>query len=80
MLSHQLTRQPPGHADIAVVVDDAAEDVPGHWWIIADVADDISRPSPLFRGVTKIIGLIALLGQRKADIFQFMAFLLRSQK
>ncbi|MCY1558580.1 hypothetical protein D9M68_955280 [compost metagenome] len=29
MLSHQLPGQPPGHADIAVVIDNATEDVPG---------------------------------------------------
>ncbi|MNC42562.1 hypothetical protein D3C75_913800 [compost metagenome] len=29
VLGHQLPGQAPGHADIAVVVDDAAEDVPG---------------------------------------------------
>jgi hypothetical protein len=29
MLGHQLPGQAPGHADVAVVVDDAAEDVPG---------------------------------------------------
>jgi hypothetical protein len=29
MFGYQLPRQPPGHPDIAVVIDNAAENVPG---------------------------------------------------
>jgi hypothetical protein len=47
MFHRELSSQPPAHADIAIVVDDGAEDVPGHVGIIplAWLAD-----APLFRG------------------------------
>ena len=37
VLACQLARQAPGDADVAVVVDDGAEDVPAHRWMFKPV-------------------------------------------